>query len=584
MFPRDANYNKGKFRVFVNIFLIEFGALYNYIILYISYPYTIQSRRYVMRSVKIWFFVLAIFAGDALSGSNPNATMSLDFVSGNSNRVDDKVISGNVSGRGTSIFIEVFAKNITTELNDAQVNFDFDTRTLRLNRVLETSFPSVGSADIDGSGNNVGFRLYDGKGIGDTRLNSSGFLACFEFVTLRDVTNIPFEIRIKDRDSWVRYSGTDWIYDKGISVSFNASAQQQNIPRKNMIPGDINGDGFVNYADLVIFTDNFGRNDGDTFNPNNLIEASFASPNSPIVTITIRDTIERLVEVIVPSESLPKPNIHVIEGGWGTARISTLQTVFESSRDAIADNLMFPFNSDITVIHKEPEGPKILYNRRTDGDYEIWIDSENNRWSQQVFQFAHEYGHILSNYRDDYPNPQLWFDEAISMIASIYVLETLAESWRTDPPDGIRNYRIYAPNFKSYVDGIGDYLGVSKDFVSGVNLSRFYRDNKRSFESDYSGGNTRLQQYIVAMKLIDIFKDSPNIAWNAITYLNKGHVRVNNDFRDYLNDWRKRTPKQWQSAVDKIMSRFDINRATKIPVIVERYSDDTGPAGKDGNQ
>lgn len=47
------------------------------------------------------------------AGQNSNAVISLDYVaSGQSNQTDDGVIFGTVSGRGTTIIVEVFAKKL----------------------------------------------------------------------------------------------------------------------------------------------------------------------------------------------------------------------------------------------------------------------------------------------------------------------------------------------------------------------------------------------------------------------------------------------------------------------------------------
>ena len=123
-------------------------------------------------------------------------------------------------------------------------------------------------------------------------------------------------------------------------------------PRKNMLPGDLNGDGTVNIADFLILSDNFGKTGGDTFDPNNLVEAS--AGHSPVpITITVYDTIVHHIQVPVPVENVPRPEIVVKPGKWGLS-MSDLQTVLDDTRDVFADLLVYPLDSDITVEYKSP--------------------------------------------------------------------------------------------------------------------------------------------------------------------------------------------------------------------------------------
>ena len=50
--------------------------------------------------------------------------ISLDYVaSGQGNQTDDGVISGTISGRGTTIIVEVFAKSVSTSLSAVEILF-----------------------------------------------------------------------------------------------------------------------------------------------------------------------------------------------------------------------------------------------------------------------------------------------------------------------------------------------------------------------------------------------------------------------------------------------------------------------------
>ena len=73
------------------------------------------------------------FAEDKISvstkiaaGPNANAVLSLDLIAdgGAGNQIDDGVTSGTVSGQGTKIAVEVFAKGVTTSLAGVQIGLD----------------------------------------------------------------------------------------------------------------------------------------------------------------------------------------------------------------------------------------------------------------------------------------------------------------------------------------------------------------------------------------------------------------------------------------------------------------------------
>ena len=118
----------------------------------------------------------------------------------------------------------------------------------------------------------------------------SQMLTNTEFVLLK----IDGRIRIAGGSSEF-YEGTETTVLKFNTQSTNSPPVSPTPPvlvRKNMLPGDLDGDGVVGYADLVIFTNNFGRTDGDTFNPNDLVEASLLPTTSTTpVTVTVYETI-----------------------------------------------------------------------------------------------------------------------------------------------------------------------------------------------------------------------------------------------------------------------------------------------------
>ena len=139
----------------------------------------------------LFFTALALlaFTGQAAAGPNDNATASIDLIAdgGAGNQTDDGITSGNVSGQGTKIAVEVFAKGVTTSLIGAAIIFDFDTTVLKFEKAENSAFPFT-------------FPETTGTNFAATEpvtLSESGFLARAEFYTVTDVTDKEFALGIK---------------------------------------------------------------------------------------------------------------------------------------------------------------------------------------------------------------------------------------------------------------------------------------------------------------------------------------------------------------------------------------------------
>ena len=323
--------------------------------------------------------------------------------------------------------------------------------------------------------------------------------------------------------------------------------------------GDLDGNGVVDFADFLIFTANFGKTGGATFDADKWVD-TLTVVDTLILhnTVVVRDTLWKETPKL-------KPKITVEAGAWGNTTLSTIQTVCESVRNAFSSPLVYALDSDIIVQHKEPEGPRILYNRHHNGSYIVWLDSEHNRWAQQIFQFAHEYGHILTNYRENSPyEQQRWFEESLASLASIYALKRLSEEWKTAPPNGDWRFQHYATNGaleRYWQDIVKDIPTQSPD-----NFKQWYQQNRQQLESNFY---LRDKNNIVALHLLNIFEDNPE-AWNAIRYLNRGPLYKNQNFATYLEEWYRRTPTRWQPVVTEIRTRFGVSRVYKPAVVAHQ--------------
>ncbi len=196
-----------------------------------------------------WFFTalaLLAFAGQASAGPNANAVVSLDLIAdgGAGNGTDDGVTSGTVSGRGTTIAIEIFATGVRTSLIGMTLEFDFDASLLSFVEAENSAFSLTlpeGSTRIHlipATRNPVA-------------LASSGFLARAEFTTVSDVTGREFSIGIESVTLAESTTSSDELTTTSV-ITFNASPSP-----------DFDGDNWVGFTDFLIFGQVFGSQQGD---------------------------------------------------------------------------------------------------------------------------------------------------------------------------------------------------------------------------------------------------------------------------------------------------------------------------------
>ena len=187
-----------------------------------------------------------------VAGSNANATVTIDLIpnGGAGNQRDDGVTSGTVSGQGTKIAVEVFAKGVTTPLRGMAIKFDFDTSVLTFVKAENSAF-ALSLPESDNTGTNFAATT-------PVTLGSAGFLARAEFSTVVDVTNKAFTLGIQSVTLAESVASSDVITTTD-AISFNA-----NVPSSPAASSsDFDGDGMVGTADFLLFAYHYGSSLGD---------------------------------------------------------------------------------------------------------------------------------------------------------------------------------------------------------------------------------------------------------------------------------------------------------------------------------
>ena len=208
--------------------------------------------------------------------------ISLDYVaSGQGNQTDDGVISGTVSGRGTTIIVEVFAKSVSTSLSAVEILFKSSPVLTYVGAENPNTFIPVNLSN--------GVALTFANPL--TPLASGDvFLAKAEFTTLVDVSNNEFKIGIEKVKLVENINNFDEITSSN-EIVFNRSSTTNTLFQIVWpIDGDINYDGQVNIPDFLLLVDNFGKT-GVVPTSRMAIENALATGGSGGTVITIRDTI-----------------------------------------------------------------------------------------------------------------------------------------------------------------------------------------------------------------------------------------------------------------------------------------------------
>jgi len=198
-------------------------------------------------------------------------------------------------------------------------------------------------------------------------------------------------------------------------------------------------------------------------------------------------------------------------------------------------------------VRHDKGGPIVLYQRSLRDELIVELSSGGTFWSQHAYQIAHEFCHILCRFKQG-DRTNLWFEESLCEMASIYALREMATTWKTDAP--YRNWKDYGTSLKSYADDVAAKHPVPK----GKSFAGWFRENheklsKKSTQRELNG--------IVAVHLLPIFEKSPE-AWQTLPYLNIGRTKEKQTFSEYLKAWHQNTPEELRPYVKRITEKFEL--------------------------
>jgi len=219
--------------------------------------------------------------------------------------------------------------------------------------------------------------------------------------------------------------------------------------------------------------------------------------------------------------------------------LSSTLSIFQPSSPALQKHPI--------VVSPTSGDPKVLYELRDGHAYHIQLTAKNRHWCQYVFQFAHELGHIMCNFRKE-NHANLWFEESICEVTSLYTLHRLGKKWDQISDD--TNSKEYAQEFEKYrIHRIKE-----SSYPENFQLAAWWDQNWTILSQN---PHLRKQNIWVALTLYDLFDQNPTIAWSSCFFLNNLPTHRKADFEQYLQNWKNACPERAQKEfVGQIISRF----------------------------
>ena len=237
----------------------------------------------------------------------------------------------------------------------------------------------------------------------------------------------------------------------------------------------------------------------------------------------------------------------VIEGeDWGDVETNEVHEILSSTLSLFQPSSPTLQKHPI-VVSQTVDDPKALYELRDGHAYHIQLTAKNRHWCQYVFQFAHELGHIMCNFRKE-NHANLWFEESICELASLYALSKIGNKWAKVHNN--TNAKSYAQEFEKYrIHRIKE-----SSYPENFQLNAWWNQNRSILSKN---PHLRKQNIWIALTLYDLFDQNPSIAWSTCFYLNNSPTHRKADFEQYLQTWKNACPERNQKEfIEQIISRF----------------------------
>ena len=216
----------------------------------------------------------------------------------------------------------------------------------------------------------------------------------------------------------------------------------------------------------------------------------------------------------------------VVNGNWGQASLTSILAVLESAYCTLTSAFGFRPDAPIRVCRWRQDHPLVACDRRP---YQIFLNTGNTYWSQYVFQFSHELCHVLTRFERYREHRHKWFEESLCELASLFVLQRLADDWKHQPPSAVYRAAEFAPHHRTYALSREQQHSASV----GGDLPTWFAANIGELEANRYD---RVRTGVVATALLPLFLEDPSL-WEACRRLNSWDPTGGETFGGYLDSW-----------------------------------------------
>jgi hypothetical protein len=225
------------------------------------------------------------------------------------------------------------------------------------------------------------------------------------------------------------------------------------------------------------------------------------------------------------------PPIQIVDEGWDTSP-GFVAIVIASTRDPFSQAFAVEPQIPGLVVARHDGPPRVLHrDPRLEDRIQVRLNARGTDPGWIMFQFAHELGHVITNYDKMPPERFQWLDECFCEVASLYALQEVSRTWLNDSdadPTWIHNgncLAIYAQQRISLPE---------HTLPSDIPFLPWLETKLPELERDCGG--SRVTNTIIAKQLLPVFRADPS-AWCAMRRMNTWNFNEQMTLDDYFDAW-----------------------------------------------
>ena len=202
------------------------------------------------------------------------------------------------------------------------------------------------------------------------------------------------------------------------------------------------------------------------------------------------------------------------------------------------------------VVVRGRSGPIVLHQRNARGEVVMRLDTGSTYWCQYAYQFAHEFCHILSGYREEY-NGNKWFEETLCETASLFTMRAMVKAWKDDPP--YAHWKDFRHAIREYVDDVITKRSKITE-IHRDGLGAFYRAHRSALREKPCDRELNGAMSIVLLRLLEQKPEH----WEAVRWLNHSRAPQGETFEKYLRRWHNAVPERHRDFVRRIAELYGV--------------------------